>query len=265
MTPQTLVAHNDSGQLWPQAPSRNPSFNLTDAYQLALATRRLRLSRAEHARGDKMGFTNRNIWQRYNVYAPIWGTVYDTTVSYCDGLGSVSLASACLPRIEPEAVFGMKSTPAINASLDDLFEAIEWVAPGFEVVQSHLADWKFKAPDAVADGGLHSCLLIGRKVPLREIASSAEQLNALLAAATVTLQKDDQFMDEGCGINVLDSPLLALHHFLAELRQCPGAPDLLPGDVVTTGTWTDAWPVEVGERWTGAFSSPLSSLTVDFR
>ena len=265
MTPQTLVAHNDSSQLWPQAPSLDPSFNLADAYQLALAVRKQRLGRAESPRGYKIGFTNRNIWQRYNVHAPIWGTVYDTTVSHCDGHGSVSLASTCLPRIEPEAVFGMKSTPPINASLDDLFEAIEWVAPDFEVVQSHLADWKFKTPDAVADGGLHSHLLIGRKVPIREIASSADQLNTLMTDATVTLQKDDQFIDKGCGANVLDSPLLALHHFLVELRQCPGAPDLLPGDVVTTGTWTDAWPVKVGERWTGAFSSPLSSLTVDFR
>lgn len=265
MTPQTLVAHNDSGQLWPQALSLTPGFDVADGYQLAIAVRKLRLARAESPRGYKIGFTNRNIWPRYEVDAPIWGTVYDTTVTFCDGHGVVSLASTCQPRIEPEAVFGMRSSPPLNATLDDLFEAIEWIAPGFEVVQSHLPDWKFKAPDTVADGGLHCHLLIGRKVSLRDIASSAGQLNTLLAAAKVTLLKDDQFTDEGLGVNVLDSPLRALHHFLVELRHCPGAPDLMPGDVVTTGTWTDAWPVKVGERWTGTFSSPLSSLSVDFR
>jgi 2-keto-4-pentenoate hydratase len=49
------------------------------------------------------------------------------------------------------------------------------------------------------------------------------------------------------------------------LRQCPSAVDLLPGDVVTTGTLTDAWPVKSGERWTGKFSTPLSTLTLTFQ
>ena len=62
-----------------------------------------------------------------------------------------------------------------------------------------------------------------------------------------------------------DSPLRALHHFLKDLRECPGAPDLRAGDVITTGTWTDAWPIAPGERWTAAFSPPLSRLSVTFR
>ena len=263
--PQNLLDHYDSGHLWAQPPSDAADFDVSAAYRDALAVRDLRIARGEVPRGFKIGFTNRNIWPRYNVYAPIWGTVYDTTLTFCDGHGTVSLTNSCQPRIEPEAVFGMKSTPAINASLNDLFEAIDWVAPGFEVVQSHLPDWKFKAADTVADGGLHSHLLVGRKVPVRDIATSAGQLNDLLAAAKVTLLKDDQVIDEGCGANVLGSPLHALHHFLVELRQCPGAPDLMPGNVVTTGTWTDAWPVNAGERWTGASSGLLSNLIVEFR
>ena len=63
---------------------------------------------------------------------------------------------------------------------------------------------------------------------------------------------------------MLDSPLRALHHFLGELRQCPGAPELLPGDVVTTGTWTDAWPIAAGEAWRADFSAPLPALAVEF-
>ena len=76
------------------------------------------------------------------------------------------------------------------------------------------------------------------------------------------LAKNGQVVERGAGANVLDSPLRALHHFLQELRQCPGAPDLLPGDVVTTGTWTDAWPVAPGEHWAARFSTPLASLEV---
>ena len=264
MTPQILLAHADSGQPWPEAPGATPGFDVPAAYQQALQVRALRIARGERPRGYKIGFTNRQIWPRYNVFAPIWGTVWTATLTFCEGEGSLSLDATCQPRLEPEAVFGMQATPAPEASLDDLFEALDWVAPGFEVVQSHLPGWKFTAPDTVADGSLHARLLVGRRRPVREIATNARELDALLAGARVALQKDAAVVESGCGANVLDSPLRALHHFLCELRQCPGAPDLLPGDVITTGTWTDAWPVAPGEQWTAAFSTPLSDLRVRF-
>jgi 2-oxo-3-hexenedioate decarboxylase len=116
----------------------------------------------------------------------------------------------------------------------------------------------------VADGGLHARLLVGKMVPVREITSSATKLNSILATARVNLMKGEQILESGCGANVLDGPLLALHHFLKELRACPGAPDLKPGDVITNGTWTDAWPVLPGEQWTGDFGAPLSGLKVTF-
>ena len=265
MTPQDLLNHIDTGQSWAEVPSDAAGFDVAAAYQQALAVRALRSARGEVPRGFKIGFTNRNIWPRYDVFAPIWGTMWDTTLSFCDGQGTVSLTGTCQPRLEPETVFGMRRTPSSDSSLDDLFSAIDWVAPGFEVVQSHLPDWKFKAPDTVIDGGLHARLVVGRKVPVGEVASNAGELDAILAAAQVTLLKDEQIIEQGLGANVLGSPLRALHHFLLELRQCPGAPDLMAGDVVTTGTWTDAWPIQAGDAWTAEFSSPLSRLGVDFR
>ncbi|MFZ4481085.1 MAG: 2-keto-4-pentenoate hydratase [Rhodoferax sp.] len=264
MTPSTLLEHCDSGRLWPAAPSDDPAFDVAAAYRQSLAVRELRIARGELPRGFKIGFTNRNIWPRYQVYAPIWGTVWNTTVSDCEDQGSVCLAGSCQPRIEPETVFGMLVRPPQDASLQQLFDAIDWVAPGFEIVQSHLPDWKFKSADTVADGGLHSRLLVGRQLPVRQIAKSADELDARLAAAQVTLRHGEQIIDQGYGANVLDSPLRALHHFLRELRHCPGAPDLAAGDIVTTGTWTDAWPVQPGQRWHAAFSAPLQPLSVEF-
>ena len=268
MTPQDLLDRYDSGALWAdplRADNTTDGIDVPAAYQQALAVRALRIARGEVPRGYKIGFTNRNIWPRYNVFAPIWGAVFDTTLSFCEGVAVVSLGNSCQPRIEPECVFGIKSTPAPGATLEDLFQAIGWVAPGFEIVQSHMPDWKFAAPDAVADGALHARLVVGHKRPVREIASGAEQLQDVLALAQVSLWKNHQIVEQGRGANVLDSPLLALQHFLKELRQCPGAFDLQAGDVVTTGTWTDAWPVQPGDHWTGEFSAPLSRLSGAFR
>jgi len=258
MTPAELLDHQDTARLWTSATPAAP--DVATAYQSQLALRQLRQARGEVPRGFKIGFTNRGIWPRYQVFAPIWGSVWDTTLTHCESAGALSLSGSCQPRIEPEAVFGLRATPAPDASLQDLWDAIDWVAPGFEIVQSHRADWKFTIPDTVADGGLHFRLLVGQRIPVRAVSDSAQALDALLAGATVSLQRNGEVVDQGAGANVLDSPLRALHHFLQELRACPGAPDLQPGDVVTTGTWTDAWSVSPGQTWSASFSEPLGSL-----
>jgi len=260
MTPEQLLHYYDHAGFWPAA----SGLDVPEAYRRALAVRQLRMARNEQPRGYKVGFTNRTIWPRYQVYGPIWGTVWDTTLSYCEGHGVVSLAGTCQPRLEPEAVFGIAATPPANASLDQLFACIAWVAPGFEIVQSHQPGWKFVAADTVADGALHARLLVGTRVPVAGLASDAPGLEQGLAAAQITLSCGGRQVDQGVGANVLDGPLHALQYFLAELRSCPGAPDLLPGDVVTTGTWTDAWPVAPGETWEAAFGAPLCGLKVTF-
>ena len=260
MTPELLLRHTDEATLWPGG----SGLALGEAYERALGVRQLRIGRGEQPLGYKVGFTNRTIWERYGVYAPIWGTVWNTTVSFCEGEGELSLAGTCQPRIEPECVFGLKATPPARASLDELLACVDWIAPGFEIVQSHMKDWKFAAADTVADGGLHGRLLVGRRIPAAGLAAGAAEFEARLAADRVTLLRDGQRVEEGAGSNVLDGPLHALAHFLAALRDCPGATDLQPGDLVTTGTWTDAWPVRRGETWRAEFGPPLAPLAVRF-
>ncbi|HVE51885.1 MAG TPA: hydratase, partial [Ramlibacter sp.] len=169
MTPESLLRHHDDATLWPAG----CGLPVGEAYERALSVRQLRIARGEQPRGYKVGFTNRQIWPRYGVFAPIWGTVWNTTLSFCEGEGAVSLAGTSQPRIEPECVFGLRSTPPARASLDDLRACIEWVAPGFEIVQSHMRDWKFEAADTVADGGLHARLLVGRRIPADTLPADA--------------------------------------------------------------------------------------------
>lgn len=159
LSPEQLLQHLDQGRLW--AVGVADFTDVAHAYQQALLVRQLRLDRGEQPRGFKIGFTNRNIWPRYNVYGPIWGTVWNTTLTFCEGHTSLPLTGLCQPRIEPEAVFGMASSPAVGATLDELFTSIDWVAPGFELVHTHRQDWKFTAADAVADSGLHGRLVVG--------------------------------------------------------------------------------------------------------
>ena len=149
-------------------------------------------------------------------------------------------------RIEPEIAFGLRATPPARADTAGLLACVEWVAPAFEIVQSHFPGWKFQAADTVADGGLHGALVLGRKVP---VASLGTDPAALLAGLTVRLACDGKEVETGRGSNVLGSPLAALAHLVALLANQVSAVQLKPGEVVTTGTVTAAYPVRAGQTW----------------
>ena len=265
MTPEALLQHIDQGSLWPADSAAAIPSDVAMAYQTALQVRQLRVQRGETPRGFKIGFTNRSIWQRYQVFEPIWGTVWDTTLTHADlhGEGSIDIGRMSQPRLEPELVFGMRATPAGELDLQSLFEAIEWMACGFEVVQSHAADWRFKVADTVTDSGLHAHLLVGKPLAIREVASDGAALHALLADMRLQLLHEGKRVETGYARHVLDSPLMALLYFMKALRQCPGAPDVQTGDVITTGTWTDAWPLKAGQQWESRYDLPLTGLKIN--
>ncbi|NJM44005.1 MAG: hydratase, partial [Brachymonas sp.] len=231
METSALLHHLDNAQLWPSAFRHHPS----QAYAQALEVRDQRIERGEQPRGYKIGFTNHSIWARYNVSAPIWGSVYSSTLLHAEGEEAleVSLQSICQPRLEPEAVLCLAKTPPKDCSLEDLFQCLDWIAPGFEIVQCHLPNWKFTAADAIADGSLHARLIVGRQVKVKTLAVSAQEFSQLLAQASVDLsqQQGENWAqrEHGQGSAVLDSPLHALHYFLQELRLCPDAPDVQSG------------------------------------
>lgn len=259
-------------------PSSAPA-DLAEAYAAALAIRARRIQAGEVAVGYKVGFTNRNIWPRYGVYAPIWGTVWESGLSFCSAHateGVLSLSGLCEPRIEPEIVFCLRSDPPPACTLAQLVDCLDWVAHGFEIVHTHFPGWKFTAAQAVVDAGLHGRLLVGLPVKLPDGQSNSSTLSQPSALATalsslqVKLYGNGLLKDQGTGANVLDGPIQALLHFVQEIRATPQAPALKAGDLVTTGTLTDAWPVQAGEVWhtvlesSGLLAGQLKGLGVRF-
>ena len=49
-----------------------------------------------------------------------------------------------------------------------MLDAIEWYAPSFEIVDCHLADWKFQSAESAADFALHWRLIVGTPCEIRE-------------------------------------------------------------------------------------------------
>jgi 2-oxo-3-hexenedioate decarboxylase len=252
---RALLAARDGVSRLATISGDDPSFAMAEAYAVADELRRLRLGRGERTLGYKIGFTNRGIWARYGVFEPIWGPVWDTTVERCDDArATVSLAQFAAPRLEPEIMFGFARTPAAGQSREELFDCIEWVAHGFEIVDTHFADWRFAAADTVADFALHGRLFVGPRVPVArfERARVAEEL----AAVEVVLMCDGRDVETGRADIVLDGPLHALRLWVDAMSAQPQRWPIVAGDIVTTGTITDAAPLRPGKRWQTRLSDP---------
>lgn len=254
-----LLAARAQAALLP-LPTSQADVTLDDAYAVAELIRQRRIAADEHPCGYKIGFTNRSIWPKYGVYAPIWAPVWDSTVRQLDGASAVlSLAGLVQPRLEPEIVFGFARTPRAGASDAELIACLAWVAHGVEVVHTHCADWRFAAPDCVADFGLHGALLIGPRHPLGDAPALAEEL----AALELVLARDGAEVDRGRGSAVLGSPIQALQLWLQAMAAQTPQWTVQPDDVVTTGTLTDAWPLTPGQHWHTTLSDPrLTGLSL---
>ena len=226
--------------------SRDPGFDMARAYAVAEGLHRTRMARGERAVGRKIGFTNRKIWAEYGVYEPIWGFVYDATVAYAkDGRAELPLGGLVEPRIEPEIVLHFAEAPPVTGNEAEILGAIDWIAHGFEIVQSPFPRWKFEVEDTVAANALHGRLVIGAPVPVSSVPDCVRRLREFRIALT----RGDDVQAVGGGANVLDSPLLAFAHLAEVLARLPQFGPVGAGEVVTTGTLTAALPVQPGERW----------------
>jgi 2-keto-4-pentenoate hydratase len=236
--------------------SRSMGLTLDDGYRVTDLLNRKREALGDRRLGRKIGFTNRTIWKQYNVYAPIWGYIYQSTVYDLSNMTSLSLAGFAEPRIEPEIVFGLARAPTAEMDETALLSCVDWAAHGFEIVQSIFPHWQFSAADTVAANGVHGALLIG---PRHKIGSRAAEWQKALSTFEIDLLCDGRVIDRGHSANVLDGPVSALRHLVGLLVRDPNNPPLTAGEIVTTGTLTRAMPVKAGEIW----STALDGVALD--
>ena len=241
-----LIELHERPRLVSQFSARYPGLTAETGYAAARRLHAHRLAQGWKRVGRKIGFTNRTIWPRYGVYEPMWGTVYDRTLIRSENdHAAVPLAGLVQPRIEPEICFRMKARPPVTKDPQALLDCIEWIAHSVEIVQCHHPEWKVTIADGTTDNGLHGRLVLGTPVEVGRIAGLA----AALPFLKVDLFKSGKKIDQGIGSNVLDSPLLALAFLVEVLSRQDESPPLEAGEIVTTGTLTDAHPVAAGERW----------------
>jgi 2-oxo-3-hexenedioate decarboxylase len=225
-----------------EAPSRSVAgFSAADALAVAERLRELRIAGGDRPAGYKVGFTNPAVRAQFSADGLLAATVYEATLAPGRKIEAGPLLG---PRIEPEIVLGMGA------------DGVAWAALGFEIVQSHVAQWNFGWVDAIADFGLHAALVIGTQ--RRFAAGDGERLTAM----RVRLLRDGEVVERGRGSDVDGGPLGSLawlREHLAHLGR-----DVREGEVVSTGSLTRVPAIAAGERWTiEAEQGELAPLTIE--
>ena len=179
-----------------QLPSSTiPNFSLSDAYKIALEIKEIREGKKEKAIGIKVGFTNKTIWEKYSVNAPIYGFMYSSTV--LNTRQSFSPEKFLEPKFEPEIFFRMSKKPHSEMSDMNLISCCESFGIGVELVQSIYEGWIFKLPDTVAGFGLHGQYKILEEMKIPSDENNRVAIIDELKKFNLTLRKNNNILERG--------------------------------------------------------------------
>jgi len=237
LTPELLLATMDAGHTV-QRDQTLPITDWAEAERIAQSIVALRRARGDRPVGWKVGLTNVSAWSRLGIARPIWGRIYDRTVTLLDSTrAELFLDGLSAPRIEPEIVVGLARTPAADTP-QALLEACAWIAHGFEIVHTPYPEWRSAPMESHAAQAMHASLIVGPRLRPDQLADSPEALALALERFTLTLSREGGERWSGTGSVVLGSPLASLGRLVRELGA--RGEQLGTGDVITTGTLTDA-------------------------
>jgi len=204
-----------------------PGLDLATSYAVQ---RRLRQGAGPQV-GWKLGLTSRAKQVQVGVDEPIHGFLAG---AHALDLGRPLDTSALIqPRCEPELVFVMGrdiSGPHVTAV--DVLGATSGVAVGIEVLDSRFHDYRFAAPDVVADNTSAARFVVGAPVAVGGID---------LRLVGVVLEKNGEVVATASGAASLGHPAAAVAWLVRALADDDEG--LRVGDIVLSGGLTAATPV----------------------
>jgi 2-keto-4-pentenoate hydratase len=245
-----LLADFDSLTPWR---SFAPPNDLTteQAYALQGEVARLRVERGERIIGYKIGCTSRAIQQQLGIREPIFARVFDTNCfpAVCR-LGHGRFANLA---IEGELTIRLsQDLPGNSLSDQDYIAAVESVFPVIELHHYVLPPNDHPVVPLITSGGMHAGLVLA--VGETACSDGVPVVNELNVAINDRIAGDTR---EPWAMGGPAATLRWLNGRLAEWGL-----QLLPGQVILTGSVLPLFPVGPGSRVVAA-ASPLQNSSVD--
>ena len=214
---------------------QNPDLTVGDAYQIQDKIIRAKLAGGAEVIGWKAGFTSRAMQQQMGVDQPNYGCLLDGAVVKSE----LSVDELIHPRVEPEIAFIIgRDLAGPGVTADQVLAATRWVCPCIEVVDSRIKDYRFQAPDNIADNSSAARLVLGDSL------FAVDEFDLRLVG--VVLEINDEVVETGAGAAALGDPA---HSVAWVANQLTAAGKVLRKDqIVISGGLTAAPYVKRGDK-----------------
>ncbi|KQX19520.1 MULTISPECIES: 2-keto-4-pentenoate hydratase [unclassified Sphingomonas] len=224
----------------PMAPIRLafPQATIDDAYAIQARNTAHWLGEGRRAVGAKIGLTARAVQQQLGVDQPDFGMLFaDMAVEDGDEVVAGRLLQ---PKVEAEVAFVMARPLDIGRlTTAELIDAVAFVLPALEIVDSRIAGWDIGIVDTVADNASSGLFVLGTEPhPLDDLD---------LKLCGMVLEKNGEQVSFGAGAACLGHPLHALA-WLARTMDRAGHP-LGEGDVILSGALGPMVAAGPGDRF----------------
>lgn len=228
-----------------------PGIEIEDAYAISRQVAETRARDGDRLIGHKVGLTSKAMRAASQIDEPDYGHVFASMLIEDDA--TVRHADFCVPRVEPELTFILKSPlQGPGLTLDDVLAATEWVVPSIEIIDARVTEPR-RIFDTVADNGAAAGLILGAQ------RFRPEEIDWRWAGAL--FRRNGEIEETGIAAGVMDHPANAVAWLGNKLSTYGGG--LAAGHMVLSGSFTRPVWADPGDRLEADFG-PLGTVTLTF-
>lgn len=233
-------AHRDGRPIAPLTEAV-PDLSVDDAYAIQRSLTQRWTGEGRRIVGRKIGLTSAAMQRQLRVDRPDFGVITDDMLIAAGD--RVARDRFIQPRVEPELAFVLaRDLAGPDIQPHHVRDAVEFVAPAIEIIDSRIADWRISIADTIADNASSGAVVVGTPVEIERVR---------LRGMGCILRADGEIRATGAGGAVLGSPLIAIAWLVRTLHGF--GEGLRTGDLVIPGSMTPARVIDDATTWTAEF------------
>lgn len=229
-----------------------PDIVFDDAYEIQKLQIDQMLAGGRIVKGHKVGLTSAAMQKQLGVDQPDFGHLLDDFF-FLEHM-PIPMDRWLQARIEPEVAFVLgKPLKGPGVTVAEAIQAVDFVLPALEIVDSRIKDWKIGIIDTISDNASSGGVILG--------GSPTRLTDVDLRLVGCTLLKNGQIVGTGANGAVLGNPINSLVWLANTVG--PSGVTLEPGHVVLPGSVTKMQPIAAGDTFVANWGA-LGSVTARF-